>query len=567
MGLLALLGVAGIVGGAVAGYRTYDYVEHDNEFCLSCHLMVEPYELFAESAHRGLGCKACHKPTFQARSEMALTQILENPDEIHTHAEVTNDKCASCHIEGDPERWESIRNSAGHRIHLESDDPSLEGLNCVECHSSSLHQFTAASETCAQSGCHTDSGIQLGGMSDLTIHCVACHGFSEPTPGEQPMEALMAATRPDAESCLSCHQMRVLVDLPDDEPHDAACGVCHNPHEQTTPAEAVESCATAGCHSQPDTLTPFHRGLSTGVLSDCSACHEAHEWRVDGENCLACHQDIVDQGAGAGGAGAVAARAIDHRGAPATRATGRSAGPTRTATVGSMEFRLAGLLHGPPTAVRAAPTAAPPAPAQLSDSVFTHRQHRSVDCMACHSTELTHGRVTVTSINDCRSCHHTGPVAEDCSTCHTPADRPDELYNLTRTMQFAVRDPVRRELPFEHAPHETIDCARCHTEGLARSAAQVDCASCHEDHHRPDVECRSCHVEAPAGAHPLEVHQTCSGSGCHTDVPAALANIPGTRAFCLTCHQDLVDHRPGGTCRACHQLPEARPSGGAGEAS
>jgi nitrate/TMAO reductase-like tetraheme cytochrome c subunit len=34
--------VIGVIAAAVFGYRTWDYIEHDNDFCLSCHLMVEP---------------------------------------------------------------------------------------------------------------------------------------------------------------------------------------------------------------------------------------------------------------------------------------------------------------------------------------------------------------------------------------------------------------------------------------------------------------------------------------------------------------------------------------------
>ncbi|HZD03475.1 MAG TPA: NapC/NirT family cytochrome c, partial [Longimicrobiales bacterium] len=233
-GLLMLLLAAIVVGGGIAGYRTYDYVQHDNEFCLSCHLMEEPYQRFAQSAHRGLGCKACHQPTFAVRSQMALTQIIESPDTLAVHAEVPNERCAACHIEGDPEQWELVKNSAGHRIHFESDDPSLQGLRCVQCHSSGVHEFAPVDRTCGQSGCHTDTPIQLGGMSDLTIHCIACHDFSRPVDPSLPVSALTAAVTPDAEECLSCHVMRTLVDMPPDEPHDRACGRCHNPHEQTT---------------------------------------------------------------------------------------------------------------------------------------------------------------------------------------------------------------------------------------------------------------------------------------------------------------------------------------------
>ena len=96
--LMALVGVSLFLAGSVTAYRTFDYIEHDNDFCMSCHLMAQPFERFASSAHRDLGCKACHKPSFVGRTQMALTQVVENPEEIHHHAEVPNDKCASCHI-------------------------------------------------------------------------------------------------------------------------------------------------------------------------------------------------------------------------------------------------------------------------------------------------------------------------------------------------------------------------------------------------------------------------------------------------------------------------------------
>ena len=149
LSLLAVLGA-----GAYYGYRMYDYIEHDNEFCLTCHLMSEPYERFAKSAHRDLGCKSCHKPTLAGRSKMALTQIIENPDELEEHASVPDSKCEACHVKGDPEKWAQIASTAGHRVHLESKDSSLQGLQCVNCHSSSVHEFAATDKTCGQSGCH-----------------------------------------------------------------------------------------------------------------------------------------------------------------------------------------------------------------------------------------------------------------------------------------------------------------------------------------------------------------------------------------------------------------------------
>lgn len=300
LGAVGVLVMAGVGAGGYYAYRTYDYVQHDNDFCVSCHLMQEPAELFAASAHAGLGCKACHQPTLVTRTQMALTQIVENPGEIAAHAEVPNELCAKCHIEGDPERWRLVAASAGHRAHLESDDPKLQGLQCVECHATSLHEFAPVDKTCAQAGCHEDKKILLAGMSDLTIHCSACHNFLAPV---RPAAATAAPSRgvpgdveaallPDRDECLSCHAMRSLVRMPEPDPHMGVCASCHNPHEQTTPEEAVESCARSGCHTEAAELSPMHKGMQPGVLEACTFCHKAHDLKVNGTRCLDCHRDL-----------------------------------------------------------------------------------------------------------------------------------------------------------------------------------------------------------------------------------------------------------------------------------
>lgn len=501
-GLLALLALvgAGLVGlGGYYSYRAYDFVEHDNDFCLSCHLMEDAFDKFARSEHRGLGCKACHQPSLAGRSQMALTQIIEQPEELSAHAEVPNERCASCHIDGDPEKWELIVSSAGHRVHMESEDPILQGLNCVECHSTSVHQFTSTDQTCGQAGCHENTEIRLGRMGDFTIHCAACHGFNTPVATEAGMATPAEALRPGEDTCLSCHQMRVLIELPEDDPHDRACASCHNPHQQETPAQAVETCATAGCHTDVADLTPMHAGLERGVVETCTTCHEAHDFRLDGNECTSCHADVHDR--------------------PAT-------GPARTV----------------------APANAP----------FLHADHRADDCASCHVSEESHGRVSVTSLSDCRSCHHEAPVANDCTACHRATDFPEAPYQRLHVMAFDVTEPVARRLPFDHARHEATACATCHREPLTRSAAAASCSSCHTEHHQPESDCMSCHVEAPPEAHPAEVHVGCSGTGCHEE--SSFDQVPRTRAFCLACHQEFTDHKADAKegCADCHTLPPPR---------
>jgi hypothetical protein len=501
----AMLAVVGVVlagslgGGGYYAYRTYEFVQHDNDFCMSCHLMSEPFERFAESEHQGLGCKACHRPTLFERSAMGLSQFIENPEEVSEHSAVPNEVCSECHIDGDPERWRSIANSVGHRVHFESDDPVLEGLKCVECHATSIHEFAPIDRTCAQSQCHADNTIQLGGMSDLTIHCAACHTFVAPAAGEPSLlgNELEAALLPDYDECFSCHVMRTLVEMPDSDPHEGGCGACHNPHTQSEPAEAVGSCATAACHQDVRSLTPYHQGLEAPLVADCLYCHQAHDFALDGSDCASCHEGM--------------------------------------ATVD--------------------------APGALLD--FAHEEHEPVECGSCHASTEGHGTASLTTVQDCRSCHHTQPVSQSCNRCHESGDVPAESYRLVRAMTFSVgtEDPSRT-VTFPHEQHGEIDCASCHTQGLELSVpADLSCEGCHTDHHTDESDCASCHQVAPVEAHPpTQGHITCSGSGCHTSVP--FATVPRTRAFCLGCHQDLREHEPERTCSECHTLPAPLPQGG-----
>lgn len=540
-GIQVGLGVAVVAAlgvGSVFLYQTYEYVEHDNQFCLQCHLMRDPFERFARSGHRDLGCKACHRPGILERSQMGLAQVIERPDEIRVHAHVPNEVCAECHIEGDPERWRHIASTAGHRIHLESTDPVLRGFQCVECHSTGVHEFAPTDRTCGQAGCHEATTIQLGRMADITIHCATCHEFTAPVPETALPAEVATSLRPQAAECMSCHQMRLLLtDFPADEPHDAACGACHNPHTQETPAQAVQTCGTAGCHERPADATPFHRGLRVGVLEDCLACHVAHEFRIPhgGTECLACHSDIYQD-------------------APPRRPGAGARLPA--AEPDTSLIRLAMARHSP---VPQTPLQAPPRqqPGTLTRDTlgFWHGQHRGVECTACHSVRDRHGAVTVTSFRECRSCHHTEPVATPCTQCHERSAVAGLTVRVSRIMDIRIGDlnRPRRTLPFDHGQHTRYECQQCHSEGLALSAARLNCATCHQEHHQPDVSCMSCHPSPTAGAHDLDAHLGCAG--CHETAPAAVRAVPRTRDFCLVCHQDLVEHRPGRNCVTCHALP------------
>jgi len=288
---LLLLGVA----GAVFGMVSWDYTQHDNDFCQACHVMDPSYLRFAESEHAQLTCHDCHQQPIAASMRQVYLWILDRPEEIGEHAPVENAVCERCHVQEDPDStWQRISATAGHRVHLESDSAALAQVQCVTCHGVEVHRFVPASETCGQTECHRpqDTEIVLGAMSNATttFHCVACHEFTLPIAEADSLVVARRGLVPTAEGCLGCHEMqRVMAEfVPEEDPHAGVCGECHNPHDQPTPAAAYQTCTAAGCHANADTLTAFHRGLGTHVIDDCSRCHNAHDWVAPTE-CRACH--------------------------------------------------------------------------------------------------------------------------------------------------------------------------------------------------------------------------------------------------------------------------------------
>jgi nitrate/TMAO reductase-like tetraheme cytochrome c subunit len=309
----ALIGVAVLV--AAAGVMTYDYVQHENAFCNSCHIMNEAYMRFSGSEHSELGCHDCHRQPVTTSLRQLVLWVAERPEEIPPHSPVPSGICGECHLQWEPdtlwmteEAWRNVGATAGHIIHLESGHPDLTGMECADCHGVRVHRFIPVEATCLSSGCHEGLEIQLGRMARAPVifHCAGCHEFTAPVepPARGVATAAAQAISPDMEQCYSCHVMEQVLPRAHvaADPHKAACGLCHNPHTQVAVAEAAGSCATAGCHDRVEQLTPFHRGLHESVVSDCVRCHTAHVFRVDGSNCLSCHSDIYND------AGSTAAR-------------------------------------------------------------------------------------------------------------------------------------------------------------------------------------------------------------------------------------------------------------------
>jgi len=301
------VGVAGAAivlafAGAAVGLMGWNYVQHDNGFCTGCHIMGPSFEKFTQSEHSQLECHDCHQQPITASMRQLYLWVLERPEDIGEHAPVATEVCASCHIQDDPnETWEAIASTQGHQVHLTSDSTALADVQCVTCHAPEVHRFAPAQETCASSGCHlpAHTDIVLGSMAgeETTFHCLMCHQFTAPANG-LPADGTLTAESlmPGIAACGSCHAMAPVIDeiVASGDPHRAVCGACHNPHTQTTPAAAFETCTSAGCHANPASLTPFHRGLHADVVDQCATCHTAHGWTVDAADCRSCHTELSD---------------------------------------------------------------------------------------------------------------------------------------------------------------------------------------------------------------------------------------------------------------------------------
>jgi hypothetical protein len=284
------------VGGAAFGLGSWHYIQHDNGFCIGCHVMGSSFAKFSESEHSQLECHDCHQQPISASMRQLYLWVLERPQEIGSHAPVPDRVCAQCHIQEDPDStWQHIVSTAGHRVHLESDSSSLSEVMCVSCHGLEVHQFVPPDLTCGQAGCHeaVDTRVRLGTMANQTgMHCVTCHEFTAPVAEGGTTQLAGERLMPAVKQCFSCHDMQALMTAFDaqQDPHGGECGTCHNPHVQPTPADAWTTCSEAGCHAQADTLTAFHRGLHEGTLAQCNTCHTAHTWDVQGTDCRACHR-------------------------------------------------------------------------------------------------------------------------------------------------------------------------------------------------------------------------------------------------------------------------------------
>jgi hypothetical protein len=576
---IAMAGAIGILllAATGAGFAGYHFMENDPRFCNGCHIFVPSGQAWVrpdtgwyslvpklEGKHDTINCHTCH-PLKPIKEGIKLTLWMSGVRDEHIpeHAKVPRATCEQCHVQGAArETWQAVAATAGHRTHLESDSSALKGkVECLTCHARTAHRFQPADTTCVQQGCHLteESRIQLGrmaGQSDL--HCILCHQFTLPVVALATRDSAAGTLRPNLDQCLSCHQMRGLVPgfRAERDPHNGTCGMCHNPHAQTTVAAAATSCSAAGCHADWRS-EPFHTGLThRNVAQNCALCHQPHAARVDASDCTGCHDEVRS-------------RPGSHPRPPAVFDTAATLRQSLAPPTHEPQLEQPGKVKGdsPPAAEAplerpskvkgdAPPLDDPPwGPSTLHplpSDTFSHPRHQKLACLTCHVTTSREARLTFEAPRGCQICHHEGPGKDQCATCHETG----ELAAASPVpVTITIRDTPARERPvgFRHETHRAVQCQDCHQEQVSLTATDsvASCQGCHVPHHETGRDCAACHrTEAITTAHarPVTAHEGCDA--CHTS--ARIQSLLPARSFCLACHGAETDHYAPRECTTCH---------------
>lgn len=176
----------------------------------------------------------------------------------------------------------------------------------------------------------------------------------------------------------------------------------------------------------------------------------------------------------------------------------------------------------------------------------------------CHRRPAILATLPERTSTECATCHHERNAARACSSCHGE-DAVGARPVLVAIHAAGRADSRVQSVLFSHSIHADRECRSCHTQPVTRRFGG-DCSICHEDHHRPEAECTTCHQAAGLAVHTsTDVHQGCAGGGCHDD--AVVLQLRPTRNICLACHTDQRDHRPGQECVGCHAIAPNRLGG------
>jgi len=506
--------------------------------------------------HRGLDCRTCHTEG----EEHSLERLARGLRGLEAR------DCASCHETPHANRF---LNRVARVLEVTA------GATCASCH---VEEHTSFTGDGAPEALDETTAARLGGMAPRLL-------ASQVTPRLHRASGFALVAPHDEVSCEACHDPG-LGDFAARHPgrDESACSVCHDdPHggqfrrgrfagQECTACHAREAFAPHTFDLEAHAETAFALEDSHAT-TDCAECHveppgRPRIFRGTPGTCEQCHEDAHQ------GSFDEPLAALE-----APRAQGTCSECHLATSFADVPRGDLGQQHDPGRGPEEA-FAGRPFVHERWTGLPLRGAHVQTDCETCHPrSELSddHGRrfgrveEHFGAVDGCTTCHqdpheggfdvravprrHKGETGclrchvessfralphgfdhelwtdfeldgahetADCSACHTPLERPDELG---RTWARAAGDDCGACHAEPHAGQFDVagvtDCSRCHhsAEGwdvlrfdhdhhsrfpLGESHAQVACNSCHiawelEDgmkivRYRPlDVDCASCH--------------------------------------------------------------------------
>ena len=101
-----------VVGIGFAGYRSYQYVEHDPQFCASCHLMATAWTTWKQGPHNKLDCHVCHQQSIQDRVRIVWSWAISDIKNVPPHTRLNRRVCEDCHL-NDKANWPQDQQDGG----------------------------------------------------------------------------------------------------------------------------------------------------------------------------------------------------------------------------------------------------------------------------------------------------------------------------------------------------------------------------------------------------------------------------------------------------------------------
>ncbi len=420
--------------------------------CFLCHMKQDgDVNLVAETPLSD--CKTCHDwsaippdhlPDFRYDHTEVVRQDLDcmrcHNKTIVGDGFVPLDNCVSCHFEA--ERLDKYDDSPRlHRVHITENK-----IECTQCHLRIQHKIQQLSpETELDCGaCHDEThkeqvflfaGRDANGyagtpnpMFEVGLNCASCHVFHEQLLGQ----AGVQKARP--QSCEGCHGE----------------GYAHLLQIWETTAETrlrqLDRAITGvertvrGVRIQPDTL-------QAALAYVDKAKYAMHLVQVG----KAVHNlSFSDQ---------LIRKSYENLGTASKKA---------------------GVRYTPPASIAA--STVPSECANCHTGVeelsvpyrgrpFSHNVHtvgQDIECKTCHSNARQHGELVLTA-QQCNSCHHRPPAADNCASCHQ-----------TETAFYA--GTYRGEDTPDYMFDAEIPCADCHvSNNQVRRPDAAICLDCHDD--------------------------------------------------------------------------------------